>query len=57
MGALTGNPETGDHTLKFSVLTGVMPMVETLPLEQAEAAYARMAAGETRFRMVLTMEV
>ena len=57
VGALTGNPEAGDHTLKFSALTGVMPMVETMPLEEAESAYARMAAGETRFRMVLTMEV
>jgi len=57
VGALTGNPETGDHTLKFSALTGVMPMVETMPLQEAESAYARMAAGETRFRMVLTMEV
>lgn len=28
VGALTGNPAAGDHTLKFSVLTGVAPMVE-----------------------------
>ena len=34
-----------------------MPMVETMPLEEAASAYARMAAGKTRFRMVLTMEV
>jgi D-arabinose 1-dehydrogenase-like Zn-dependent alcohol dehydrogenase len=54
-GALTGNPAAGDATLKFSVLTGVAPMVETLPLEEAPAAYARMAAGKARFRMVLTM--
>lgn len=57
VGALTGNPAAGDHTLKFSTLTGVAPMVETMPLEEAEAAYAKMAAGQARFRIVLTMEV
>jgi alcohol dehydrogenase, propanol-preferring len=30
-------------------------MIETVPLEQAEAAYAKMMAGKARFRMVLTM--
>jgi propanol-preferring alcohol dehydrogenase len=54
-GSRTGNASTGDATLKFSVLTGVAPMVETLPLEEAPAAYARMASGQARFRMVLTM--
>src|SRR5712672_3629547 len=54
-GALTGNPATGDATLKFSALTGVSPMVETMPLEKAAEAYARMMAGKARFRMVLTM--
>jgi propanol-preferring alcohol dehydrogenase len=34
-GSLTGNPSAGDATLKFSVLTGVAPMVEALPLEEA----------------------
>jgi propanol-preferring alcohol dehydrogenase len=54
-GALTGNPATGDATLKFSALTGVSPMVETMPLEKAAEAYARMMTGKARFRMVLTM--
>src|SRR5258706_11882397 len=54
-GALTGNPATGDATLKFSALTGVSAMVETMPLKQAAEAYARMMAGKARFRMVLTM--
>jgi len=31
-------------------------MVETMPLERAPEAYARMIAGDVRFRMVLTME-
>src|SRR5713226_5623272 len=54
-GALTGNPAAGDATLKFSALTGVSAMVETMPLEKAAEAYARMMAGKARFRVVLTM--
>src|SRR5258706_212099 len=54
-GALTGNPAAGDATLKFSALTGVSAMVETMPLEKAAEAYARLMAGKARFRMVLTM--
>jgi alcohol dehydrogenase, propanol-preferring len=30
-------------------------MVETMPLERAAEAYAKMMSGEVRFRMVLTM--
>jgi propanol-preferring alcohol dehydrogenase len=54
-GALTGNPATGDETLRFSALRGVSAMIETVPLEQAADAYAKMMAGKARFRMVLTM--
>jgi propanol-preferring alcohol dehydrogenase len=54
-GALTGNPATGDATLRFSALSGVSAMIETAPLQQAAAAYAKMMAGKARFRMVLTM--
>jgi alcohol dehydrogenase, propanol-preferring len=54
-GALTGNPAIGDETLRFSVLSGVSAMIETAPLEQAAAAYAKMMTGKARFRMVLTM--
>jgi propanol-preferring alcohol dehydrogenase len=52
-GSLTGNPATGDATLRFSALSGVSAMIETVPLEQAAEAYARMMEGEARFRMVL----
>jgi propanol-preferring alcohol dehydrogenase len=31
-------------------------MIETVPLEKAADAYARMMEGKARFRMVLTME-
>jgi propanol-preferring alcohol dehydrogenase len=54
-GSLTGNPATGDKTLRFSVLSGIEAMIETMPLEKAPEAYAKMMAGKARFRMVLTM--
>lgn len=54
-GALIGDPAAGDATLKFSVLTGVAAMIETMPLEKASEAYARMMAGKVRFRMVIMM--
>ena len=43
-----------EDTLDFSALSGVRPMIETFPLEQATEAYERMLSGEARFRMVLT---
>jgi alcohol dehydrogenase, propanol-preferring len=55
-GALTGDPATGDATLRFSALCGVSAMIETAPLEQAAAAYSKMMAGKARFRMVLTVD-
>jgi len=54
-GALTGDPATGDATLRFSALSGVSAMIETAPLEKAADAYAKMMAGKARFRMVLKM--
>jgi len=55
-GALTGDPATGDETLRFSALSGISAMIETMPLERASEAYAKMMAGKARFRMVLTMD-
>src|SRR6516225_2094300 len=55
-GALTGDPATADVTLRFSALSGVSAMIETVPLDQAANAYAKMMAGKARFRMVLTMD-
>ena len=54
-GALTGTPKAGDATLRFSAMSDVAAMVETMPLERAPEAYARMMSGQARFRMVLTM--
>ena len=52
-GALTGTPIEAEDTLAFSVRENIHPMVETLPLEQAAEAYARMMEGKARFRIVL----
>src|SRR6202453_418052 len=54
-GALTGTPGAGDATLRFSTISKVAAMVETMPLERAAEAYAKMMSGQARFRMVLTM--
>jgi D-arabinose 1-dehydrogenase-like Zn-dependent alcohol dehydrogenase len=50
----SGTSKDSEDTLRFCRITGVRPMVETLPLEQAAAAYDRMMDGGARFRMVLT---
>src|SRR6267143_3455975 len=52
-GSLTGTPIDQEDTLAFSVLEHIRPMVETVPLEQAAGAYARMMQGKARFRVVL----
>ena len=54
-GALTGDPATGNEALRFSALSGVSAVIETVPLARAADAYAKMMAGAARFRIVLTM--
>jgi D-arabinose 1-dehydrogenase-like Zn-dependent alcohol dehydrogenase len=54
-GWASGTPADSEDTLRFSELTGVRPMIETYPLEQAAEAYARMMSGKAEFRVVLTM--
>ena len=39
----------------YGALSGVRPMIETMPLSQALGAYAKMMRGDARCRMVLTM--
>lgn len=53
-GHASGTSMDSQDTLAFSALSGVRPMIETLPLERAGEAYDRMMAGDARFRMVLT---
>jgi alcohol dehydrogenase len=55
MGSITGSPYENEKALDFSVLTGVRPLIETMPLERAYDAYQRMKSGGVKFRMVLTM--
>jgi D-arabinose 1-dehydrogenase-like Zn-dependent alcohol dehydrogenase len=54
-GWAAGTPTDSEDTLRFAELTGVLPMIETYPLENAEEAYARMMSGKAQFRVVLTM--
>jgi D-arabinose 1-dehydrogenase-like Zn-dependent alcohol dehydrogenase len=44
-----------EDALRFSVLTGVRPMIEEFPLEQAAKAYDRMMSGKAQFRVVLNV--
>jgi D-arabinose 1-dehydrogenase-like Zn-dependent alcohol dehydrogenase len=53
-GHASGTSQDSEDTLRFSVLSNVRPMIETLPLEQAVQAYNKMLSGSARFRMVLT---
>ncbi|HET7815280.1 MAG TPA: alcohol dehydrogenase [Candidatus Baltobacteraceae bacterium] len=50
----SGTCVDSEDTMNFSVLSGVRPMIETMPLDRATEAYERMLSGEARFRMVLT---
>jgi D-arabinose 1-dehydrogenase-like Zn-dependent alcohol dehydrogenase len=54
-GHASGTSIDSEDTMRFSALTGIRPMIETMPLTQAPEAYAKMMAGDARFRMVLTM--
>lgn len=55
VGHAAGTAIDSQDTLAFSVLSGVRPIIETMPLARAPEAYARMMRGDARFRMVLTM--
>jgi D-arabinose 1-dehydrogenase-like Zn-dependent alcohol dehydrogenase len=51
----SGTSADSEDTLKFSALTNIRPMIETMPLERAPEAYERMMSGDARIRMVLTI--
>jgi len=53
-GHASGAAIDSEDTLNFSVLAGVRPKIEVMPLERASEAYERMMAAKARFRMVLT---
>jgi D-arabinose 1-dehydrogenase-like Zn-dependent alcohol dehydrogenase len=54
LGWPSGTSIDSEDTMAFSVLAGIRPMIETMPLERASEAYDRMMSGAARFRMVLT---
>jgi len=51
----SGSAIDWEDTMRFSVLTGVRPMIEKYPLEKVNEAYDQMISGRARFRVVLTM--
>jgi D-arabinose 1-dehydrogenase-like Zn-dependent alcohol dehydrogenase len=51
----SGSAIDSEDTLRFSVLSGVRPLIEKYPLEKANEAYEQMLNGKARFRVVLTM--
>ncbi|MGG7518737.1 alcohol dehydrogenase catalytic domain-containing protein [Allorhizobium undicola] len=55
MGSMTGTPFENEKALDFSVLTGVRPRIEIMPLERAEEALEKMKSGAAKFRIVLTI--
>lgn len=50
----SGTSADSEDTMRFSALEGVRPMIETLPLAEAQKAYDKMMSGDARFRMVIT---
>jgi len=53
VGHASGTARDSEDTLEFSVLSGVRPMIEAVPLESAAEAYRKMMSGKARLRMVL----
>ena len=51
-GWVGGTPE---EAIKFSVFSGVKPMIEVFPLEQAASAFEKMMTAKVHFRAVLKM--
>jgi D-arabinose 1-dehydrogenase-like Zn-dependent alcohol dehydrogenase len=51
----SGTSIDSEDTLRFSEISGVLPLIEKYPLERAAEAYDRMMSGKARFRVVLEM--
>ncbi|MEU3607830.1 alcohol dehydrogenase catalytic domain-containing protein [Streptomyces sp. NPDC035033] len=49
-----GTAADAEEAMRFAVLHGVRPMVETAALTEVSEAFARMLTGRARLRMVLT---
>jgi alcohol dehydrogenase len=53
-GHASGTSREVEETMEFAAQSGVRPITEQAPLEDAPQAFGRMLAGATRFRGVLT---
>lgn len=51
----SGTSRDVEETMRFAVQSGVRARIEERPLAEATEAYAAMAEGRARYRMVLTM--
>jgi len=51
----SGTARDSEDALNFCALTGIRPLIEPFPLQQAAEAYDRMLSGKARCRVVLTM--
>jgi alcohol dehydrogenase, propanol-preferring len=56
VGSSTGTAIETEDSISFSAAHGVSAMTEVIPFDDAPKAYARMMAGEARFRVVLDMQ-
>ncbi|MFH5824503.1 zinc-binding dehydrogenase [Georgenia sp. AZ-5] len=52
-GQLAGSALDTEEAMRFAIGNGVRPMLERMPLEQANEALDRISAGAPRFRIVL----
>jgi 2-desacetyl-2-hydroxyethyl bacteriochlorophyllide A dehydrogenase len=52
----SGTAKDWEDTLNFSAMTGVRPMIQKYPLEQAAQAYQDMMTNKVRFRAVLEIK-
>jgi len=54
-GSLVGTPSEIEDALAFSALQDIRPMVKTVSLDEAPAAFENMMKGKVRFRFVIKM--
>ena len=52
-GSASGTSREVEETMEFAAQSGVRPITEEAPLEDAQQAFSKMLAGATRFRGVL----
>lgn len=55
VGHPSGTAADVEDTMNFALLNNIRAQIQECPLEEAARAYADMAEGRARYRMVLTM--